>query len=136
MISATSQPSEVAEVGAAVVPAPEVAEVVLKADAVVAAALAPEAAPQRANLASQSSKNNRWIVRRPNVRSLHRRWLPNQRLLPITAQRAHMVCFRASQVPAPMYLRCPLVLAPVFSLVSRMVALSSQVEPPLNTSPR
>lgn len=68
----TSQPSEVAVVGAAAALALEVAEVALKADAVAAVALALVAAAQRANLASRSSRNNKWIARKPSGKSLHR----------------------------------------------------------------
>lgn len=115
----TPQPSGVAVVDEAAVLVLEVAAVALKADAVVVVVLAPVAAAQPASLALRSSRNNKWIARKPSGRSSHRPWLPSQPLPPTTAARAHMVCFRVSEVQTPMSLHCLLVLAPVSSPASR-----------------
>lgn len=112
-------PSEVVVVDEAAVLALEAAEAVLKAAAVVVVALALVAAAQRASLASRSSRNSKWIARKLNARSLHRRWPPNPPPPPTTAARAHMVCSRVLEVQTPMYLHYPLVLVQVFSPASR-----------------
>lgn len=72
---------------AAVVLAREEAVVALKRDEVVGEALVLAAA-QLANLASQSSKNNAWKLKRPNARTWQKQWHPSQAptITPATAE--------------------------------------------------
>lgn len=103
VFTAMFRPSAVAAVDVAVVLALEEAKLPLKADALVAAALVPVAAPQRESLVLQSSRNNKWIVRKPRGRSLHRQWPPSRPPPPIMQTPAHMAYFRALVVQPPTY---------------------------------
>lgn len=116
----TSQPSEVAVVDVAAALALEVAEVALKADAVAAVVLAPVAAAQRVNLVSRSSRNNKWIARKPSGKSLHRQSPPRRQLLPATTMQALMACSKVSEVQIRIYLHCRLVLVQAFSPASKI----------------